>query len=98
MEEIRCPKCGSDNVQSVKMIYMQGTTDKASVSITNIGEYVTATEGGSQTLLAQAIAPPSKKETFGLEDFFNNLGMSSIFKISFGFAIVVVFLQHYFLR
>lgn len=66
----RCPKCGSDNIQSYEMIYNGGrashesTTDGFSVgSDWSVGHATTS--GNSVSHLAKTCAPPVKKEHFG---------------------------------
>lgn len=66
----RCPKCGSDNIQSYEVIYNGGratqtsTTDGISVgSDFSVGH--ANTSGSSITHLAETCAPPAMKSRFG---------------------------------
>ena len=70
MSEFKCSKCGSENIQSYKVIYTGGqsnsfaTTDSVSVgSDWSVGR--ANTEGKSISQLAQSCAPPKPKEEFG---------------------------------
>jgi hypothetical protein len=73
---LRCPKCGSENVQSLKVIYEMGTSTVQTTSsgtITGVGVALgtggagfgvtsQATQGVHQSTAAKAAAPPTKKE------------------------------------
>ncbi len=62
---IQCPKCGSDHVQSVRVILDSGTS-LSSGTVTGVGVgsgatgYVGTMNGVSQTSLAQRFSPPRK--------------------------------------
>lgn len=71
MEEIKCPKCGSDNVQSYKVIYESGksTSISSTVGISVGSDWSLGranTEGISITNLAQTCAPPALTTYNGL--------------------------------
>lgn len=57
-----CPRCGSENVQSLPIIYQSGSSGNN--SITQTGKIISVTQGESMTNLARSVAPPSKKENF----------------------------------
>ena len=66
----RCPKCGSENIQSYEVIYTGGrsshvsTTESVSAGTDfNIGHATTS--GNSVSHLAQTCAPPVKQESHG---------------------------------
>lgn len=63
MNEIKCPNCGSENVQSCQMIYMNGTHDSSHVTVHGLADSVSVTKGQSATQLAQAVAPPTESST-----------------------------------
>lgn len=67
-----CQKCGSDNTQSLQIVYEGGTQDFNSESRSaglgslggslGLGGAVTKTTGNTQSKLAQRAAPPAKKK------------------------------------
>lgn len=67
----KCPKCGSENIQSYEVIYNGGrasqtsTTDGFSVGTSEVIVGHANTSGNSITHLAQTCAPPTMKEHFG---------------------------------
>jgi len=64
MQELACPKCGTDNVRSVPLIYAEGTT-RVEVAAAYIGTKdnygVAPMFGSSQTLAARRLSPPARK-------------------------------------
>lgn len=55
-----CPNCGSENVQSLPIIFQSGTS--GSNSITETGKIISVTKGSTMTNLARSVAPPTQKE------------------------------------
>lgn len=55
-----CPNCGSDNVQSLPIIFQSGTV--GSNSITQTGQIISVTKGTNMSNLARSVAPPEQKE------------------------------------
>jgi hypothetical protein len=71
---MQCNKCGSDNTQRLEVIFDGGTQNINTSSKTagagiggafGIGGAVTSTNGTSQSVLAQKVAPPTKKPLKG---------------------------------
>ncbi len=66
-----CEKCGSENIQSLEVIYLQGTQRLSARSHTgemlNVTDsmrltgHITHTEGSTQSLLSLSVAPPAKQ-------------------------------------
>jgi hypothetical protein len=65
-----CPKCSSDNTQTLQVVYESGTQDFNARSHTGglfglrgigIGGAITSTTGSSSSKFAQRAAPPAKK-------------------------------------
>lgn len=71
MSEFKCPQCGSDNVQSYKVLYESGqsTNISSTVGISVGSDWSVGranTTGNSITNLAQTCAPPVRKVYNGL--------------------------------
>ncbi len=77
--ELKCPQCGSDNVQSLRVLYELGSTTSNSTSLgvattgRALGVGVAETAGKQQTLLAQRCAPSKKPEIKNLGCVFAGL-------------------------
>lgn len=59
-EHFNCPNCGSENVQSLPIIFQSGTS--GSDSLTTTGKIISVTKGLTMTNLARSVAPPTKKK------------------------------------
>lgn len=59
-EHFNCPNCGSENVQSLSIIFQSGTS--GSDSLTTTGKIISVTKGLTMTNLARSVAPPTKKK------------------------------------
>lgn len=86
MNEIRCPNCGSENVQSCQMIYMNGTNDSSHVTMHGLADSFSVTQGQTQTQLAQSVAPPSPKKTYWIwfSLFFAGAVLNTLAGMTFG--------------
>ena len=80
----RCPKCGSENIQSCPVIYQSGTVGHSYTS--RSGDYQIDTSGTESTHLAQSVAPPAQKETFW--GFMIVTGAIAAFALSEGSLII----------
>ena len=81
----RCPKCGSENIQSCPVIYQSGTVGHSYTS--RSGDYQIDTSGTESTHLAQSVAPPAQKETFW--GFMLITGAIAAFALYDGFHYVI---------
>lgn len=55
-----CPNCGSENVQSLPIIYQSGSSGTSAV--TGATNFIAVTKGNTMTDLARSVAPPQPKE------------------------------------
>lgn len=55
-----CPNCGSENVQSLPIIYQSGSSGTSAV--TGATNFIAVTKGNTMTDLARSVAPPTQKE------------------------------------
>ena len=55
-----CPNCGSENVQSLPIIYQSGSSGTS--AITGATNFIAVTKGNTMTDLARSVAPPTQKE------------------------------------
>jgi len=55
-----CPNCGSENVQSLPIIYQSGSSGTSSV--TQTAQFIGISQGNTMTDLARSVAPPQQKE------------------------------------
>lgn len=55
-----CPNCGSENVQSLPIIYQSGSSGTSAV--TGATNFIAVTRGNTMTDLARSVAPPQQKE------------------------------------
>ena len=70
--DLVCPECKATNVQRLSLVFKQGTSSIQLMSTSlglgvgggqlGIGGATTATAGSQQSLLAQQMAPPKKKD------------------------------------
>lgn len=72
---MNCPKCNSDNTQTLPVIYESGTSDEQTTSHTHGGGFFSLTPSfrakstatsTSQSIAAQNASPPAKKKLRGL--------------------------------
>ena len=56
-----CPRCGSENVQNLQVIYQSGTS--GSNLFTGVDKFFSTSNGRAMTELAKNVAPPTKKDT-----------------------------------
>ena len=71
MAGMRCPKCGSTNFKSLRIIYEDGTKTYTR-SHTSVKGNDSTTTSTTQTLLAQSAAPPAAPVTpFKKSDYSN---------------------------
>ena len=92
-----CPNCGSENVQSLPIIYQSGSSGtSAVVGATN---FIAVTQGNTMTDLARSVAPPTQKEVddtalnwlvfIGIGSLF--FGLIPVTAICFVLAIIAYF-------
>lgn len=76
--KVTCPKCESEDVQRLAMIYQHGTATSISTGSTlagvgdDLAVAATVTSGKQQSLLAQQAAPPQPKPS---SDLFHATGL-----------------------
>ena len=58
--EFSCPNCGSENIQSLPIIFQSGTSGSSSVMVAD--KFISVSKGMTMTNLARSIAPPTQKE------------------------------------
>ena len=87
-----CPNCGSENVQSLPIIYQSGSSGTSSVTQTT--QFIGISQGNTMTDLARSVAPPQQKEEPAGCAICILLGIGSlflgIFQAAIAFAVVAV--------
>ena len=71
-----CPNCGSENVQSLPIIYQSGSSGTSSVTQTT--QFIGISQGNTMTDLARAVAPPQRKKEPSGFGFLVILGIGSL--------------------